>query len=405
MRNSLFVSPLNASAMGVLLLMPFTACQAVLDDFTPYAYGKVLHDSNVFRVSGSDEAIALTGDNTKDDTITTLGAGLKSDLKLSRQHLLFDADLARVTYNTFGILDHTRAKGRAAWKWQVGNLWSGDLGYRYVRRMSSFYERSTPTKDMRTTRTTYFNAGYRLSPDLTLIGKAISEDTSFQERDRLDRVSTTGQFETQYRNTLNTRVGLRARYTQYDLKNEQLIAGVPVNNDFNETELSGVFYWEGSAKSSLEARLGYTMLRYDELSDRNFNGLTSRLTYFWAISGKTRLDLAIWRETSSLSREIITYVLSQGISLKPSWSVTRKVALQGELAYIQNDFQGENETRQTLGLQNRKDNTRRYSIGANWTPRNFMSLRVGYRVENRDSTIDSIDFDDKQVDAELRLTF
>lgn len=400
-----FVFPVKSVVIAVALLAPYSAPMAALDKFSPYAYAKVLHDSNLFRVSGSQEAIATTGDDKKDDNIGSLGAGLKSDLKLSRQHLFLDADVARVKYDTFSDLDHTRINGRAAWGWRVGNLWSGNLGYLYRRDLRSFNQNSTPQKDMRTTHTTYFDAGYQISPDWALVGAANYVDTSYQDEDRLDRVASTGQLEAQYRNTLSTKVGVRARYTDYDLKNDQNVAGVLVNNDYTETVISGVFYWEGSAKSALEADLGYTMLRYNDLNDRDFNGVSGRLTYFWAITGKTKLDVAIWRETSSLYDEITTYVLSQGIKLKPVWSVTRKISLEGELAYTNDDFKGEDDARQALGLQKRKDDIWLYGVSAKWTPRDFVSVRLGYRGENRDSTVNSEDFDDNQVDAEVRVKF
>jgi exopolysaccharide biosynthesis operon protein EpsL len=392
-------------AVILALFSPFSVSMAALDDFSPYAYARVMRDSNLFRVSGSQEAIAATGDDKKDDTIGYLGAGLKSDLKLSRQHLFLDADVARVTYDNFSDLDHTRVKGRAAWGWQAGNLWSGNLGYLYSRELASFNEDHAAVKDMKTVHTGYFDGGYQLSPDWALVGAANYIDTSYQDRNRLDRVASTGQLEAQYRNTLNTRVGVRTRYTDYDLKNDQNVGGTLVNNDYTETEISGVLYWEGSAKSSLEARLGYTMLRYNDLNDRDFNGLSGRLTYYWAITGKTKLDLAVWRETSSLYDEITTYVLSQGASLKPSWSVTRKISLEGVVSYENDDFKGEEDARNALGLDKREDDIWIYGISAKWSPRDFVSVRLGYRNENRDSTISSDDFDDNQIDAEVRFTF
>ena len=87
-------------------------------------------------------------------------------------------------------------------------------------------------------------------------------DVSYQERKRLDRDASSGSLEVQYRNTLNTRVGVRGKYTKNDLKDEN-IGGVTIDNDYDETEISGVFYWEGTAKSALEARVGYVDVSYN----------------------------------------------------------------------------------------------------------------------------------------------
>ena len=38
-------------------------------------------------------------------------------------------------------------------------------------------------------------------------------------------------------------------------------------------------------------------------------------------------------------------------------------------------------------------------------PRRYLSLSVGYRAEDRDSSVNINDFDDKQVDARLTVPF
>ncbi len=111
MRNYAFF-PVRGLLVVTLVLAPFTAAFAVLDEFSPYVYSRVVYDSNLFRVSGKQEAEDLLGSNKKDDTIGYLGVGMKSDLKLSRQHLLLNADVATVKYDRYNDLDNTQTKGR-----------------------------------------------------------------------------------------------------------------------------------------------------------------------------------------------------------------------------------------------------------------------------------------------------
>jgi hypothetical protein len=208
-----------------------------------------------------------------------------------------------------------------------------------------------------------------------------------------------------YRNTLNTRVGVRVRYTDADLENEQDVNGIPVDNDYEETEISGVFYWEGSAKSSLEARLGYTDLKYKEFSDRDYQGTSGRLTYRWVVTGKTRINIDAWQETSTQQDEITTYVLTRGMRIRPIWSVTRKITLLGEVTYYNDDYKGSNDFSVALGGARREDDIWIYGIRASWSPRDWVKLSLGYRNQNRDSTVDSNDFDDQQIDARVRFEF
>ena len=377
--------------------MPFSVSMAALDKFEPYAYARVLYDSNLFRADDDTR-------KEEDDTITHLGGGLKSDLKLSRQHLLLDLKVDRALYKDFDELDHTRVDGVGTWAWQVGNLWSGNLGYKYRREMSSFDEQFVREKDMRTTQAGFFDAGYQIHPDWKLKLGADIRDVSYQDRKRLDRDAASGLFEIQYRNTRNSRVGVRVRYTDNDLK-DQDVAGVKVSNDYTETEVSGVLYWEGTAKSSFEARLGYTRQNFDELSDRDYEGSTGRLTYFWKVTGKTKVDFSVWRETSTKFDEVTTYVLTKGARISPTWKATPKITVFGNVSYVNDDFKGQNDVVTSLGGPRRDDDIWKVRLGARWQPRQFVQVSLSVSREDRDSSIDVRDFTDDQVDAKLRFNF
>ncbi len=257
---------------------------------------------------------------------------------------------------------------------------------------------------MRTSQSGYFDGGYQLTPDWELRAGVNHDDISYEQRNYLDRTANAGRLEALYRNTLNTRVGTRIRYTSYNLNNTQ-INGQSVNDDYDETVISGVFYWEGTAKSSLETSLGYTMLRYNDSRLKDFNGASGRLTYYWAVTGKTKLNISAWRETSSLDAQIASYVLTQGASIAPVWSVTRKVSLNGLVSYTNDDFKGENDIRNSLGLQKRTDDTWLYGVSANWRPRDYLLVNVGYRYQNRSSTVKNDEYKDSQVNAEVKVTF
>jgi len=213
--------------------------------------------------------------------------------------LLLSALVDRAEYDTFDELDHTGGNAVADWRWELGNLWSGSLAYTYERELASFDQFLTREKDIRTTHRGNFEAGYQIHPDWRLVGGLSISDVSYQERERLDRETDGGLLEVQYRNTRRTRIGLRARIKNTDLKNEQDVNGILIDNDYDETEISGVFYWEATGKSSLEARLGYTDLNYNELDERDYKGSTGRLTHKWLLTGKTRLDTSVWRETDT----------------------------------------------------------------------------------------------------------
>jgi exopolysaccharide biosynthesis operon protein EpsL len=400
MKNSIAFLP-GSFMVFLAVIFPASTSFAALEKFDPYVFAGVRTDSNLFRSS----------DNEENETIWRLGAGFKSDYKLSRQNLILDLDVFRAMYDNFDELDYTGVDGLAKWKWQAGNLWSGNLGYKYNRSPRSYSQGipGTITRDLdiRTRQTGYFDAGYQIHPDWRLIGGLELQDVSYQTRTRLDRESNSGLLEVQYQNTLNTRIGLRGKYAANDL-NDSEIDGVSISNNYDVTTLSGVFYWEGSAKSALELRLGYTDLNYDELAERNFNGFSGRFIYKWRITGKTKMDISVWREPSNLNDEIQDYVLSTGLSIKPVWEATSKITVIGLLSYDNDDFKARNNIVEAIVGSDelgREDDTWVLGIQGKWNPRRYLDVSLGYRYENRDSTVELRNFDDHQVDANLKFMF
>ena len=269
MKNSAIFLSRSLFILTVALL-PVSNSYAVVDKFDPYVFAGAMYDSNLFRSSSNEES----------ETIWHLGGGFKSDYKLSRQHLVLDLELDRSFYRDNDQLDNTRIDGLGAWEWQAGNLWSGNLGYKYNKQLRSFTQNLIPgnitrDKDMRTTQTAFVDGGYQLHPDWRLSGGFSHIDVGYDERTRLERKSNSGLLEVEYQNTLNTRVGLRGKYTTNEL-NDTDIGGISISNDYDVSELSGVFHWEGSAKSALELRLGYTDVSYDQGSERDFDGVSGR---------------------------------------------------------------------------------------------------------------------------------
>ena len=212
MKNSIAFLP-GSFMVFLAVIFPASTSFAALEKFDPYAFAGVRTDSNLFRSSNNEE----------NETIWRLGAGFKSDYKLSRQHLILDLDVFRDIYNNFDELDYTGVDGLAKWKWQAGNLWSGNLGYKYNRSPRSYNQgipgAITRDLDIRTRQTGYFDAAYEIHPDWRLIGGLELQDVSYQTRTRLDRESNSGLLEVQYQNTRNTRIGLQGKYKANDLNN------------------------------------------------------------------------------------------------------------------------------------------------------------------------------------------
>lgn len=388
-----------------VLLSPTSISFAATDNFMPYAFTSVSHYSNLFRIANDAEAISVLGSTKIDDTARHLGAGFRAELPVSRQYLQVNAAVERVNYDTFDILDNTEAEGDATWRWEVGNLWSGNLGYSYSERLSTFYELQRALKETETQNSIFFDAGYQIHPDWELVASLSRSNQRFQEVKELDRELRSKGLEIQYRNTINTRMGLSVIVTDDDLRNLEKVGAALINNDSKQTEISGVFYWEGTVKSHLEARLGVTDLKYDELTERDFQSSIGRLTYRWLMSEKTKLDMSLWREAGSYYDETTTFVVTNGVSISPVWSATPYITVSGNLSFHQSDFKGENAVILGSGQPQREDDMRLFSLALGYDPTRNINLSIAYQAEERTSNRKDSEFDYSQIDAKLQISF
>jgi exopolysaccharide biosynthesis operon protein EpsL len=388
-----------------VLLSPITNSFAAPDNFMPYVFTSISYDSNIFRVANDAEAISILGNTNKDDTARHLGAGFRAELPVSRQYLLVDAVVDKTSYDTFSVLDNTQTEGHATWRWQVGSLWNGNLGYSYSESLSTFNEIQDVLKETETKNSIFLDAGFQVHPDWKLVASLGRSNQSYRERKDLDGELRSKGLELQYKNTINTRMGLRVKVTDMNLDNLENVGGTLVNNDYKQTEMSGVFYWEGTVKSHLEARFGVTDLKYDELTERDFQGSIGRLTYQWLMSVKTKVDTSLWREAGPYYDEITTYVVTNGVSINPVWSVTPFITFNGKFSYQQNDFEAENAVILGSGLPRREDDIRLFSLALSYSPTRNVKVSIAHQTEQRTSNRKDSEFFDRQITAKLQLSF
>jgi len=369
----------------------------------PYVYGGSLYDSNVFRFSGEDEARAQTGSTNMSDIISRGGAGLRARIPVSLQTMRFSGWLERDHYNRFDQLNHNAADADAAWDWQAGRRFSGTLDAGYSRGIRSFDENQTVEKDLRTGRRASADAGMRFANDWKALVGADWHSTNYDQSDNLDRRVTTTFGELQYLSLRNTRLGLRAEHTIGNVdQTETLPNGSIASDDYSQNQYSAVVGWEGSSKSYLKGRLGYTQRNYDDIPARDFGGVTARATYHWQPTVLTGFRFSAWRELQSLDDQIATYVVSRGASVEPIWKPTTWITVRGRLAAETRDFQGD---RTGAGGSDREDKVRTVGVGIDYALRRNLALSLDAKHEFRNSNVDQSDYDYDQISAGIGYAF
>ena len=370
--------------------------------------GGLYYDSNVFRLSDSVNPQTVLGTNQKSDTVGRLGVGLEGNVPIDRQRILFAAELDAYRYNRFDLLNNNTYRAGVAWLWQAGDPWSGDIGYRRTHYLAPLAFLNAPIKNMITTDRFFGSAGYELTPRWKVRGAAdwVQYANSNPTQNALDNTTSSGTAGLDYVTPASNSVGGQVKYSHGSYPNPQFVSGpnVFVNNTYDEIEASGVVHWVVTGFSTFDARLGYTNRRYDQLSQRNFDGVTGRLSWDWTPAAKTLINLAMWRELQGLSDLTASYVLSHGISVGPSWAPISKLVFQARLAYVKNDYQGDPGLALQTGPE-RRDTFRGGRLAVGYSPLRNLQFSLGAEAGDNNSNVPVRTYDYYQIMGNAKFSF
>lgn len=364
------------------------------------------HDSNLFRLSSTTDAQAAIGTRDKSETMYHLGAGFKADLPISRQHLLLEGEVTEHLFDRFSVLDYLGYKAGARWNWAAKDILSGNLGYRRQRFISSFGELQGLVKDLITEDHAFAEAGYHLTPRWKLRGGVdfFNFDHSDPTRRTLDNHTISGTLGIDYVTPASNSIGVQVKYTDGTFDNREFFVGSFVDNGFQEVEASVVANWNITAKSHIDARAGFTSRNHDQLSQRDFDSFTGRLSYDWKPLAKTLLNVSAWREIRSIEDVTASFVQETGVSVGPAWAPTSKIILQGKLVYEERDFRGDPGFALQLAPQ-REDLFRGAKFTAGYTPRRWIQLGAAWELGDRSSNVSGRQYDYYAVSGNVRINF
>ncbi len=346
------------------------------DTIHPYAYARVLQDDNIFRFNA----------NEKKDTRTSVGAGVDALLKLSRQQINLGAQFERVSYDKADNLDHNRMNLNGDLNWVVGSDWRGNFGVEYRESIASFNENETEirSRNDRTTLVSEGHVGYSLSPRWDVIGSMKTARLRIDERPDSDFDTVNYSADLRYATGARTKVGVRVGRVDIDFEKDGIIESDSVSRDVSTSTLSGTFSWEGSTKSSLDASVGWTDTKYDELTNNDFSGQSSRINYLWKTTSKSQIRFSLWRTAGTTRLEVDSLVVTQGVSIRPQWKITPKLSSTMRLEYNKIDFRGDVDVL-SLGDARREDTINSISFGVGYQISRVIKLDFRFVTHDRES--------------------
>lgn len=387
---SLILTAFNVSAQ--------TVAAETDDKVEVYVAGRMTTENNVFRVANNPER----------DTHVTTTVGLNVDKTVSRQRFLAGASLDLVRYDRFADLNHLGRNARALWLWELGNQWSGQLGYAERKSLASFSNIPGRSNNSLKIQRVHGEAAYLLTPSWQLQA-GIAEQlqiNSEQIRQENDVDLRTLTLAVNYISPASNKVGIG--FTQDDgrLLHRQIVGALSHDNSYTQRAIDVHADWAFGGKSRLKARLAQVQRDYDELSYRDYDGTTFNLRYDWQPTGKLALVLVAQRDITPDDDIQTSFVLIKGVAFRPSYALSEKLRLLATADFSTRDFLGDHGLAPGT-MTGRSDRVRLLSAAVSYQPMPSLTLQLSGQRESRSSNYRLADYSYKAdvLNLSARFTF
>ena len=378
---------------------------AALAEGNPYTLGAGIllgSDDNLFR--------SVPGTEVRDSfaTVSVFGG---VDQTIGRQRLLANATLRRSQFQELKELNNTGYNVKLGWNGSTEGEVSWGLAYETNRRLASYGTLVQPqlrVANLETSNVVQANAqlGMRAQWVATLALSHRDIDYSAAQyagdRVRMDSVGVGVQW-----NPLGpVTVSIGPRYTRGRYPQAHIDAnGNDVVDDFVRQDLDFGVRWVASGASTLTARLSLTRQRDDVLHERDFDGATGQLGWQWAVTGKTRFNAALSRDTGSESSFITQSVLGESmrgtgdtsqltnrVSARIDYEVTSKISMSlGGHYELRRLAASTTLANGSVSNESGNDRTASSSLGLRYTPtrNSVLACDIGYQRRGSRTSLSS----------------
>jgi exopolysaccharide biosynthesis operon protein EpsL len=401
--------------MGLALLAGTTAPCAFADPdaFTLKAGLTEAYDDNLFRLPGSVLSPFVTQfSGPRSDVIRSTAVGLNVVRDISRQRVVLDATVTDAKYRDHPQLDNTGRALRASWMGVYGNRWKNDLTLQNSKQLSNFSDVRSTQKNIVNTRSVADTLSYALTPEFSAVAGIGSTRTT-----NSGIALGISDYSTSYREAgllftspSDNHVKLSYRATDGKYPNPQLIAisgtqsTLTVNNSYVQHDLGLSADWVATGTSRFDGRIGVTRRHYDDVSARDFNGSTGVLGYSWNPGGAFTMNAEVRRVIDATADVTSSYLLTNGFSLRPTWTPTAKISVSGNLDWTRRNPLGDPARSLTL-LGPQEDRTRTLGLTVKYAPVRRIDLALNLRDERRVADLAGYGYRDQFVSLVANLHY
>jgi hypothetical protein len=384
------------------LAQPVSAPIPVEDVFSIDAAASVEHHSNIFRVA-----------NGSSDTVVRALLGLRFERDISLQRITAYATLEPAKYLNFSSYDYLGYTAGGTWAWEVGRPVFGELTARFAQFQTPFDAITGGQNNLQNVQFGRALFGFRMTQNWALIGAAdnavgtnslaslaASDFNRVGAEFGVRRAAAGSATEIDF--VLRHENGSYPNQQVYDSNGNLLPAAVD-NAYRQDAALMRVTYRPTDA-SRISGNIGYTRRSYENVSQRDFSGVTGGLDFVWPLSGAVTMRAAVFRTIDSATLPTANYIDAMGIAFRPTWQVGARTGVDAVLAVAARSYKGDPGF-VLDGTPVRKDNITEVGLRLNYEVARRIFLFVDAARIDRTSNYDQYTYTDNWFGIGVRASF
>lgn len=366
----------------------------------PYVEIGAQRDNNLFRVEDGGNNQAVNQSGPQSDTITRTAVGAAAEWPIARQKLLVGGEYRQLRYSEFDQLDTSENEVRAELEFSVGPAVTGALRYRRERRQDDFDNLDGTQTNFVTETNPNIEVLVSITPSWRVLTKAghLRLDQTLPSQQAFNFREDGVSVEVQHLGVPGSILGVGVEYQEGEFPDRA--AGGTLSQDFTQTTGFVTADWRYSGLSTFRGRLGYTQRdNSGGGGDRDFEGITGQFAYLRELTGKTNLQLEIFRQIFSVDDIDANFVEETGTQALLRWTYSTNLGAQVRYRYANQDYQ-------TLAgaTDNRVDKLSELAAELIFQPFRVLSFIFDLTFQDRDSNDPGESFDAIRGGMALRLS-
>ena len=366
---------------------------------------RLAEETNLYRLpAGIDPADLLGPGALRDDRVATSTVALAGQWEQGRQAVVLDTSVAANRFSRNGDLDNTSGRGGLEWRWRLGGKWSGLLGARRERALSSFANTDSLDKDVLDVAARHAAARFEVTPRwrATLSAREAETEHGNTLRSRDDVRTRTAAFGFEHHTPRADSLGLELRRARGTHARREPLAPAAAS-DYEERRAGLKARYLVASKLLFDGSAGRVERTYPFGARGDFAGDVWSAALRWSVSVKTEITVERWQEVKAHLDAESEHFVAAGRALAASWSPldSLRIALQAsreEQRYI-------GLVEDALAEPLRHDTPRARSLSVTYSPRERFSLDVSYRRESRGSDRPRFDYSAESLAVGWSLEF